>query len=99
MPLGAPPFVDVPEAVQPRPAPLHRAQQVLAAHVLVLAVVVGYGVEDAARRAVREEDVDGRVRGDGGGSGRGVRVEAVLGAGVGEGPIAEFGLVGGGVDL
>lgn len=90
----------MPKAMQPRPTPPHRAQKVLASYLLACARLV----KDPVRWAVREEDVDGRVIGDGvfgqsrrGGSGGGV--EAIFIPLVGEGPVAEFGLVGGCVDL
>ncbi len=95
--FSAPSLVYVPEAMQARPTPPHRAQEVLAPHLLARARFV----EDTVRRAVGEEDVDGRVVGDGGFLGpRGGRgVEAIFVSLVGEGPVAEFGLVGGRVDL
>lgn len=60
-------------------------------------------IEDVFGRTVRYHYVDGGVIGDGvggfGGYGWGGGIETVDVAGVGEGPVFVFGLVGGGVDL
>lgn len=86
----------MPKTVQPWPRAAHRVEQAGAAHGL--RDLVGPGaVQDGQRWAVRQEDVDG---GPGGYGVRGVRrVVSVFAALVGEGPLAEFGGVGRGVDL
>ena len=102
-------LVHVPEAVQQRPRPPHRPQQMPAPQVLPVGLV-----ENAQRRAVRHHDVDRGRHGVWRNMSRGaaaaaaaaawcrVGVRRVVGAvverSVGEGPAAGAGRVGRGVD-
>lgn len=60
--LSSPPLMDMSEAVEPWTTSLHSAKQVLASHPFARLRCI----EDAEGRAMRQEDIDIRVGGDGG---------------------------------